>query len=88
MIVKICVKKFEKLEKQPTVLYDKFENLVYEYISEEQAKNLDPDANWVVSELGDSYVVISRSKPGPFSIVTNGVVYILNDAGKTIERIN
>ena len=85
MIVKICIKEFEK---QPTALYDGFENLVYEYISEEQASKLNPDANWVVSEIGDSYVVISRSKPDPFSIVTNGVVYILNDAGKTIERIN
>ena len=85
MIVKVCIKEFEK---QPIALYDKFDNLVYEYITKEQAKNLNPDVNMVVSEIGDSYVVISRSNPTAFSIVTNGVVYILNDAGKTIERIN
>ncbi len=89
MIIKI-------LWKNGCILYDGFERINYETKNSEDAAKLDVNASWVDSglTLAKSVLILARSKePNQYgdiecSILTNCVTYILNDEGKTIERIN
>jgi len=78
------------------ILYDGFEKVHYEHLNSEDFNKFDTQASWIDSKetLGKSLIVLARRKvPNEageveFSVKTNAVTYLLNDEGKTIERIN
>jgi len=88
MIVKI-------IQEKGALFYDGFEKIRYEYKTSEELEQFDTDATWIDSRvtLAKGMVIVGRRKPiigtdPEFTIRTNGEVYLLNDEGKTIERIN
>jgi hypothetical protein len=78
------------------LFYDGFEKIHHEGISREQATKIEPNAIWCEdnSECEGSkcpeFIILYASKRGnePYSLVTNQITYLLNDEGKTIERLN
>jgi len=86
MIVKI-------IQENGALFYDGFEKIRYEYKTSEEMETIDTNAMWINSKLPLSGIlIIGRRKPiigtdPEFTIRTNGETYLLNDEGKTIERI-
>lgn len=85
MIVKILYDK-------GAVVYDSFEKVSYKHYSAEEIKKFNVDAFWAEDcNKGNAYqiLIIGKKKNGEeFSIASPNVVYLLNDEGKTIERLN
>lgn len=83
------------MQEHGALFYDGFEKIRYEYKTSEELEKIDTNAVWYDSKvtLAKGIIIIGRrgSKIDldcEFSIKTNGDVYLLNDEGKTIERIN
>ena len=82
------------------ILYDNFERVHYQHIeNKEMDKHArDCDSSWFEEKSQSSHFLLicgrKRSKRDEnlseklFSIMTNCAVYLLNDDGKTIEKIN
>ena len=92
MIIKI-------LWKNSWIFYDGFEKIRYEFIEKNKIDEIDfIDARWDSENSKSSHFLMmigrkrlenDRGAPGrEFTIITNCSVYLLNDEGKTIERIN
>ena len=95
MILKIST------ENKGWVVYDNFDKVQYKHLKYKEAKQLDTDARWLYEASEDEETVcvyISAKKIRvdkdeerlglEFSIVASGLVFLCNDEGKTIERIN
>ena len=78
-----------------SLFYDSFLKLNCKYLNSEQFNIYDTDATWVISKetLAKSVLLVGCRKSqsnvtDEYTIKTNATVYLLNDEGKTIERIN
>jgi hypothetical protein len=79
------------------IVYDGFRRVRYQWIANsEEFEKIDTDATWIESSVGlcKSVLIIGQREDvdkadfDDFSIKTNCTVYLLNNEGKTIERIN
>lgn len=85
MIVKIVLKQ----DKENNYIYDNYDSICYGYLNREEVKERVPNESLLMDEHDSNYVQLFGRRNGEaFSIITNGVCYLLNDYGKTIERIN
>lgn len=95
MILKVICEK-------EAIVYDGFELVRFKSINSDEFNQhtkgvegvLAVGASWIDSErsLAHSVLIIARPKDYPakheFTLATNCVAYLLNDEGKTVERIN
>ena len=91
MIVKLLCNK-------DSILYDNFERIHYRHIENGKMKEQDCDATWFEENTQSTHFILicgrKRSKREEdlseklYSIMAQCPVYLLNDEGKTIERIN
>lgn len=84
MIVKIK-------HKNSWVFYDELSRINYKKVSIVDILKTKNDVEWINEESGslDSVVMFTRKTNGEeFIIFANEGVYLLNNEGKTIERIN
>ena len=84
MIVKIK-------HKESWVFYDRLSKIRYEVSSITNFISVETDANWVNEDSGttDAVLIHSRKINGEeFIILANEKIYLLNDEGKTIEKLN
>ena len=91
MIVKIVTKN------DGCIIYDNFERIRYKTIDFKSAQELDTDAKWLEDIFKTELCVWITAKRRPtdedrcgldFTISASGRVFLCNDEGKTIERIN
>jgi hypothetical protein len=93
MIIKIITK---DKDSQPSIFYDGFNKVAYRYINDIDADKIETDATWFVNGkfcCGDKCAAVilinaNRLNGEEFTVKTNAITYLLNDEGKTIERIN
>ena len=91
MIVKIVTKN------DGCIVYDNFERVRYKTIDFKTAQELDADAKWLEELFKNDFCVLIFAKRRPtdedrlgldFGIVASGRVFLCNDQGQTIEKIN
>ena len=81
------------------VVYDGFDKVHYRHLPMEELKQFDVDATWWEDKEPNRNthgILITARKRHPdekrlsldFAIRTNSCVYLCNDKGETIERIN
>ena len=90
MIVKIA-------QDKSWVIYDNFVRIHYEQTTVKEAEKSDPDAIWfdTAKRSGRCLMItacrkaVGQDKKGhQIRILADSVVYLCNDDGKTIERLN
>ena len=84
MIVKIC---YKKQDETPAVVFFEGDRIYKEYIEDSSLSN----ALFFINEKSNKkefYIFVCRYNELINTIVTNETVYLLNNEGKTIERIN
>lgn len=83
-------------QKNGWVIYDNFEKIRYEHYKLENVPTWDVNAIWCEKQKGKETVCvhiiarknITSNELLEFSILADTKVYICNNEGKTIERIN
>jgi hypothetical protein len=75
--------------KDSWIFYDELSKVRYETASITNFISIETDANWITEGSTDAVLIHSRKKNGEeFVILANERTYLLNDEGKTIERLN
>lgn len=73
------------------IFYDKLEKVRYDKASIVEFIDDVPDVSWINEKSGSTDAVLLKTRKindTEFIILANETVYLLNDEGKTIERIN
>ena len=87
MIVKIKSEKKAKLN--GWIFYDGLTRVHYDFVDEASVKDYEVDARWFDAEDGVALLIRALKRDGQeFLVLTNRTTYLLNDEGKTIERLN
>jgi len=89
MIVKIKSEK-GKAKLNGWIFYDGLTRVHYDFVDEDSVKDHEVNARWLDESDGNAVLLISALKRDgqEFAIITNRSTYLLNDEGKTIERLN
>jgi len=91
MIVKIK-SKTDKTNLNGWIFYDGLSRVHYDFVPADSVKSYEINATWVDEDeeaIGNTALLVRALKNGQeFLIITNRTTYLLNDEGKTIERLN